>query len=228
MSCEAGFDLPPPLPASQLYLSPDPQTEQDSAMKKTVLAIASVSLLAGTAALAQPGERPSTPMARADVTQKVAERFQKMDVNGDGVVDLADRELRRKQRIAKIDTDGNGAISKAERDAAREARDQRRAERMEKRGVEGERRGGKRGLRGKRGHFGGGMMGGGKMARADANGDGRLTLQEMQAHALERFDRIDTDKNGTVTAEERKAAHDARRAKMRERMEQRRAARAGE
>jgi len=167
-------------------------------------------------------------MTRADVAQKTAERFQKMDVNGDGVVDLADRELRRQQRIAKIDTDGNGAISKAEFEAAREARQQRRAERMEKRGVEGERRGGKRAMRGKRGHFGGGMMGGGRMARADANGDGRLTLQELQAHALERFDRIDTDNNGTVTAEERKTARDARRAQMRERMEQRRAKRSGD
>ena len=198
-------------------------------MKKTVLAIAGIGLLAGTATLAQPGERASTPMTRADVAQKSAERFQKMDLNGDGVLDLADQELRREQRIARLDTDGNGAISKAERDAAREARKERRAERMAERGVEGERREGKRKMRGgKRGHFRGGMMGGGKMARADANGDGRLTLQEMQAHALERFDRIDTDKNGTVTAEERKAAHDARREKMRERMEQRRAARAGE
>ena len=198
-------------------------------MKKTVLAIAGIGLLAGTAALAQPGERASIPMTRADVAQKSAERFQKMDLNGDGVLDLADQELRREQRIARLDTDGNGAISKAERDAAREARKERRAERMAERGVEGERREGKRKMRGgKRGHFRGGMMGGGKMARADANGDGRLTLQEMQAHALERFDRIDTDKNGTVTAEERKAAHDARREKMRERMEQRRAARAGE
>ena len=193
-------------------------------MKKIVLAITGIGLLAGTAALAQPGERHSTPMTRTEAAQTAVERFKKMDLNGDGVLDLADRELRREQRIAKLDTDGNGAISKAEREAAREARQQRRAERMAERGVEGERREGKRWMRGgKRG-----LMGGGMIAGADANGDGRLTAQEVQAHALARFDRIDTDKNGTVTAEERKAAHDARREKMRERMEQRRAARAGE
>ena len=100
-------------------------------MKKTVFALTGISLLAATAAMAQPAERTSAPMTRAEVSQKSAERFQKMDLNGDGVLDLADRELRREQRIARIDTDGNGAISAAEREAAREARQERRAERRE-------------------------------------------------------------------------------------------------
>tara|TARA_B100001179_G_scaffold224656_1_gene203631 strand:+ start:57 stop:647 length:591 start_codon:yes stop_codon:yes gene_type:complete len=193
-------------------------------MKKTVFALTGISLLAATAAMAQPAERTSAPMTRAEVSQKSAERFQKMDLNGDGVLDLADRELRREQRIARIDTDGNGAISAAEREAAREARQERRAERREARGLDAERAGeGKRGKRGMRGRMG--RRDGGMMARADANGDGRLTLQEFQAHALERFDRADADSNGTVTAEERKAAREAHRAEMRERSEQRRATR---
>ena len=179
-------------------------------MKAPILAAAGLSLLAGTAAIAQPAERSATPMTRADMSQKAAERFQKMDLNDDGVLDLADSELRRQQRIARIDTDGNGAISAAEREAAREARQARRAERREARGVESDRRGhGKRWKRGMRGHRG--MMGGRMMVRADANGDGRITLQEMQAHALARFDRIDTNGDGTVTAEERQAARAAMR-----------------
>ncbi len=201
-------------------------------MKKTILAFTAVGLLAGTAAIAQPADRAAGPMTRMQVTQKSAERFKKMDLNSDGVLDLADQELRRKQMIARIDTDGNGAISKAERDAAREARQARRAERRAERGVEGERRGfgkgEKRGMRGMRGGKGGKFAGGGMMARADADGDGRLTLQEFQSHALERFDRADANNDGTVTAAERKAAHDARRAQMRERIEQRRAQRAGQ
>ena len=194
-------------------------------MKKTILAAAGISLLAGTAALAQPAERTPGPMTRADVSQKSAARFERMDLNKDGVLDLADRELRRQQRIARIDTDGNNAISAAEREAAREARQERRAQRQAQAGAETEKRGrGKRGMRmGRRGHHGGGMMAG-----ADANGDGRLTLEEFQAHALARFDRTDADGNGTVTPEERTAAREAMRAQRAERMKQRRAERAGQ
>ena len=190
-------------------------------MKTPILALAGISLLAGTAALAQPGDRNPGPMTRAEVSQKAAERFQKMDLNSDGVLDLADRELRREQRIARLDTDGNNAISKAEREAAREARQERRAQRMAERGQSadaGERRG--------RGKHHRGMRG--MMAKADTNGDGRLTLQEFQTHALARFDRADADSDGTVTQAERKAAHEAMRAQMAERREARRAERAGQ
>ncbi len=199
-------------------------------MKKTIFALTGISLLAATAAIAQHDERNSAPMTRAEVSQKSTERFQKMDVNGDGALDLADRELRREQRTAKVDTDGNGATSDAERKAMREARQERRGERPEARGAQTERRGeGKRANRGERGMRGGkGRMGGGMMMHADANGDGRVTLQEFQAQALERFDRADADKNGTVTAEERKAARDAHRAEMRKHSEERRSARAGQ
>ena len=70
-------------------------------MKAPILAAAGLSLLAGTAAIAQPAERGAAPMTRADMSQKAAERFQKMDLNDDGVLDLADSELRRQQRIAR-------------------------------------------------------------------------------------------------------------------------------
>lgn len=200
-------------------------------MKKTILALTSIGLLAGTAAIAQAADRGAGPTTRAEVTQKTAERFKKMDLNGDGVVDLTDGELRRKQMLARIDTDGNGAISKAEREAAREARQVKRAEWREERGIEDKARDGKRGKRGMRGMRGGNrgqMGGGGMMMRADANGDGRLTLAELQSHALARFDRVDTNSDGTISDAERKAAHEARQAERRERIEQRRAQRAGQ
>jgi Ca2+-binding EF-hand superfamily protein len=45
----------------------------------------------------------------------------------------------------------------------------------------------------------------------DPDGDGRISRAEMTAAALARFDRLDADRNGTVTAEERRARFDARR-----------------
>ncbi len=54
---------------------------------------------------------------------KAAERFDKMDVNKDGYLDRADRELRAKQRtdawFAKADTDKDGKLSRAELDTAK-------------------------------------------------------------------------------------------------------------
>ena len=62
------------------------------------------------------------------------------------------------------------------------------------------------------GHDGGemgGMHGGGMGARmlklADANNDGRISLQELTAASLQRFDRADTNHDGQLTQEERKA-----------------------
>lgn len=43
-------------------------------------------------------------------------------------------------------------------------------------------------------------------ARADTNGDGVLTRQEMLAAAEARFARMDTNRDGQVTREERRAA----------------------
>jgi len=56
---------------------------------------------------------------------------------------------------------------------------------------------------------------GGGMMRADANGDGTITRAEMIAEAEARFAAMDTDRDGKVTATERDAARDARRAQWR-------------
>ena len=44
---------------------------------------------------------------------------------------------------------------------------------------------------------------------------GFLTREQMQERALARFDRLDADRNGTVTIAERQAARDARRERRR-------------
>ncbi|WP_059025073.1 EF-hand domain-containing protein [Xanthomonas citri] len=64
--------------------------------------------------------RISREEAKAD--PKFAVRFDQMDLNKDGFVDRADRELRMQQHrdawFAKADTDKDGKLSKAEFDAA--------------------------------------------------------------------------------------------------------------
>jgi hypothetical protein len=59
---------------------------------------------------------------------------------------------------------------------------------------------------------------------ADANADGRISLAEMQVKAAERFARIDVNRDGRLTREERQAA----RTQIRAEREQRRAERQGQ
>jgi hypothetical protein len=61
-------------------------------------------------------------------------------------------------------------------------------------------------------------MRGHMVARMDSNHDGRVSLAEAEARALEAFDRADANHDGVVTPEERQAAHGA----MRERFQHRR------
>ena len=49
---------------------------------------------------------------------------------------------------------------------------------------------------------GGGGMGMGAMMRADTNGDGVITREEMLAQAGERFDRMDLNHDGKLTRDE--------------------------
>ncbi len=56
---------------------------------------------------------------------------------------------------------------------------------------------------------------GGHWKKLDTDGDGKISKAEAQANAprlFEHFDQIDTNKDGFITPEEMKAAHEARRA----------------
>jgi Ca2+-binding EF-hand superfamily protein len=53
-------------------------------------------------------------------------------------------------------------------------------------------------------------MGGHLLAMADANRDGRVTLQEAESAALQHFDRADLNHDGKITPEERQQAHQLR------------------
>lgn len=180
--------------------------------------------------LAAPGDRNmgdadgNGVLTRAEAQASAEQMFARMDANKDGKVDAADRAARRTEmqakRFAALDANKDGSISKAEWDQHSADRAAKRAERGEKRAAAGEARGGKRGdgmrgHHGKRGgHHGGrhGAMGGGWM-KADTNGDKAITQAEFTASALARFDRMDANKDGQVTAEERQAARQAMRGK---------------
>ncbi len=173
-------------------------------MKTMTLFAATLAALAATAVSAAPPAAPAKAgqaMTRAQVQQRTAERFAKWDTNRDGRVTQAEfdaartaqRSERRAERFAGLDTDRNGAISKAEFAAAQGGRDR-----------DGERRGGRFAHRGGPGK---GMMGGrGGLMALDADKDGAVTLAEAQARPLAMFDRADTNRDGVVTPEERRAA----------------------
>ncbi|MGC4250731.1 MAG: calcium-binding protein [Sphingobium sp.] len=144
-------------------------------------------------------------LTKAELTASLEARFAKMDVNKDGKLSKEDWELRRQQRqearFAQLDTDKNGQISKAEFTAPRD----RGAEAGKPDGQDGRRWGGRH----HRG-FGKGMMPG---ARGGPDGamDGTITREQFVARGVAMFDRADANKDGTVTAEEMKAAHQAMR-----------------
>ena len=136
-----------------------------------------------------------------EVAVHTAARFAKMDRNGDGVVEAAERQQARQdrsaERFARLDTNNDGAVTRAEMNAALGKRAERRFERMDLNGDGSITTDEAKNARGK--HKGGKRRHGGKAK-------GPVTLQQMQERAADRFARIDTDQNGVVTLEEAKNA----------------------
>ena len=138
----------------------------------------------------------------------------------------------RTRMFTSMDADKNGQISRAEWDSHHAGMKAKWAERRETAQADGKDRremrmkfkdGDKDGRKGHRmmhrGGHGGGMGWGGfgekGFESADANKDGRITLAEAKVKALSRFDAADANKDGTLSPEERRAAHEAKRAERR-------------
>ena len=199
-------------------------------MKK--LLIGGAVLLASAAAIAQVAPVPALQAkaakvhTRAEVQAKVAEHFAKLDTNRDGSVTKAEADAamqgfrahfaerakerrgdRREHAFERLDANRDGAISRGEWDAGAAQREQR----MASRDHDGDGRPDRRGFRHARmGSFGGHMF-----EMADANKDGRVTLQEAQAAALKHFDMADANRDGQVTPDERRQMHERMRAEHR-------------
>jgi len=205
-------------------------------MKKYLIAAAA--LMAGTAALAQiapvakaPAAPPSPmahPMAdhvmtRAEVTAMVREHFTQMDTNKDGTITTAEIDQGRAQwarhrkdvaggpmgdpnaAFDRLDTNKDGVISRDEFAKAHEQRVE-----MRKQLEQGAKDGKDVQKQALGMHHGMGGMGGAHMlAMADTNKDGKVTLPEAEALALQHFDKMDTNHDGQVTPDERRAARPA-------------------
>jgi hypothetical protein len=186
----------------------------------TFLSGAAMLGLAGMA-VAQGGPEPR-PDRDADVTrQQVVERsdarFTRLDANRDGRFTPEEagamREQRRGQRaermFERLDLDRNGSITREEMSQAQAGR----GERGENHTGRGGRRGGP-GMGGMRGHRGpnAGMRG-----QRLFGEQGFVTAEQMRQRALERFDRADANRDGTLTAAERREARQGRRERHEER-----------
>jgi EF hand len=163
-------------------------------MKKTNIFAAVIAVSLTSAALyAAPGVAPANGKAvtKAEMLATADARFAKMDANGDGMINEADKAAMVAKRFANMDADKNGSLTQAEFVAAHEARADKREDRREKRMSRGKAEG-KMGRHG--GRHGGGMK---MMARADTNGDKAISQAE--------FAKADANNDGTISADERKA-----------------------
>jgi Ca2+-binding EF-hand superfamily protein len=191
-------------------------------MKKALILSAALAGMAGVANAQAPQPTPApapvAPMAahpmmqmpetRDGVVAMVREHFTRMDANHDGYVTRDEMRGMRGERRAKRmamrgaapDAARGGAFERldANRDnmISREEFASHRALRADHAGKGGQRMA-------MRGHA---TM----MRRADADNDGRVSLAEAQAAAVQHFDKVDLNHDGRITPEERQQMHQQR------------------
>lgn len=171
---------------------------------KTLFLFGAFASLAAVGA-AQPADQPGAERG-ADVTRQQAidradQRFREMDANNDGrftpeearQMHAQHRSRMQQQMFDRLDGNRDGNISREEFAAGHEARGGR-GEAMRGRGHS------RRGMHHRGAGHGPGMeMRGGRLFGEQ----GFVTAEQFRERALARFDRLDADRNGTLTAGER-------------------------
>ena len=179
--------------------------------------------LAGSAVAQPPGQGPrrAVEITRADVIQRTDAAFARLDANRDGRFTREEAQARgqerRQQRRAqmrtrifeRLDADNNGQISRDEFAQARRGRGLRGA--MAGGRPEGMRHGGPGMRRWRHRAPGMGMRMGARMFGEASF----VTAEQFRARVLARFDRADANRDGTLTAEERRTHRGERRRHLR-------------
>ncbi|MGZ8312772.1 MAG: hypothetical protein ACXWUR_11975, partial [Allosphingosinicella sp.] len=157
-------------------------------------------------------------VTRQQVIERTDQRFARLDLNNDGRATAEEARQGAQQRHAehagqmfdRMDLDHDGSVTRAEFD---QARTQMHAQRGE-RGA----RGGRGGMRGA--HHRQGMRGGhGGRGEGMFGEQGFITREQMRERALSRFDRLDANRDGTLTVAERQQGREQFRQERRERRE---------
>lgn len=132
-----------------------------------------------TVAALAAGLLASTAFADDSGHRSHGDRFKEMDANGDGKISRQEATDAAKARFAEMDKNGDGKIT---------------ADEMT--GGDGD-KGGHR-------HWDPAKF----IQRADTDGNGSVSLKEWLDRSQERFDRLDKNGDGVITADERQAARD--------------------
>jgi Ca2+-binding EF-hand superfamily protein len=170
-------------------------------------------------------------MTREEVVQHVRKLFAHLDANKDGFITKQEMDAVHQKMIAmhgngearlgpmvgdrgamfdRLDANHDGSISRQEFMAAQPSTERRI---MLFRNGPGEP--GAPGAPGMKMRMHGMGMGGRLLEMADANHDGRVSLQEAEAAALAHFDRADLNHDGKLTPDERRQAHQLMRGERR-------------
>ena len=179
-------------------------------MKKfTILGGAALIAVAGAAIAQQATTRPdrNADVTRQQTIERADQRFARLDVNNDGRATAEEAQQAHQQHRAeragrmfeRFDLNSDGSITRAEFDQAHAERAEHGVGAGEHRGMRGMRHG-RRGMHGMRGDHGAAMFG----------EQGFVTREQMRERALARFDRLDANRDGTLTAEERRQARQER------------------